>query len=55
MTQIIKKIGIHPNLITAIGLISLAVFIHAMITGDFLTALIVLMLTAILFAVLKTK
>lgn len=55
MILTIKEIGTHPNLITAIGFFSLAVFIHAIITSDFVIALLTLILTAILFAVLKTK
>ncbi|MCZ4693899.1 hypothetical protein [Ancylomarina euxinus] len=55
MTRTIKKIGAHPNLITAIGFVSLIVFIRAIMITDVLTAVLILMLTAVLFAVIKTK
>ncbi|WP_372640218.1 hypothetical protein [Ancylomarina sp.] len=55
MIRTIKKIGVHPNFITAIGFMSLIAFIRAIMIADVLTAVLVLMLTAVLFAVIKTK
>lgn len=57
MIQVYKKknIGAHPNLITAIGFVSLIVFIRAIMIADVLTALLTLIIAAVLFTVLKSK
>ena len=55
MIRTIKKIRVNPNLITAIGFVSLIIFIRAIMIGDVLIALLTLIIAAILFTVLKTK